>query len=171
MTRHAKFYEAHFAELECLTLGHFIDHHLTVEIPEERVEDAMKIITTRYTPLGVVAAICPWNAPIVLAIGKILPALLAGNTVIVKPSPFTPYSILKLVELAQEVLPPGVLQGLGGSDELGPMITAHPGIAKISFTGTIPTGKRIIEACAKTMKRVTLELSGNDAAKIGRAHV
>merc|ERR1712000_521064 len=123
-------------------------------------------MTTRYTPLGVVGAICPWNFPIILSLGKIIPALLTGNSIIVKPSPYTPYTTLKIVELAQEVLPPAVLQALGGDDKLGPMLTQHPGIAKISFTGSIATGKKIMAACASTLKRVTLELGGNDASII-----
>ena len=81
-------------------------------------------------------------------------------------SPFTPYTGLKLVELAQEIFPPGVVQVVGGSNELGAMLTAHPGIAKISFTGSIATGKKVMEACARTLKRITLELGGNDASII-----
>ena len=99
-----------------------------------------------------------------LAVGKICPALLTGNTIILKPSPWTCYTTLKLVELAQEVLPPGLVQVVGGNDKLGPMLTEHPDIAKISFTGSIATGKKIMAACAPTLKRVTLELGGNDAA-------
>jgi len=128
----------------------------------EKFEDKEKIVTTRYIPLGVVGAICPWNFPLSLAVGKIAPAMLSGCTIIVKPSPFTPYTSLKLVELAQEVFPPGVIQAVGGGDELGPMLVDHPGIAKISFTGSIATGKKIMAACAKTLKRITLELGGND---------
>lgn len=121
-------------------------------------------MTTRYVPLGVVGAICPWNFPLILSVGKIAPALLAGNCIILKPSPYTPYTGLKEVELAQEIFPPGVVQVVGGDDKLGPMLTAHPDIAKISFTGSIATGKKIMAACAGTLKRVTLELGGNDAA-------
>jgi acyl-CoA reductase-like NAD-dependent aldehyde dehydrogenase len=99
-------------------------------------------------------------------VGKIAPALLTGNTMIIKPSPFTPYTGLKLVELAQEILPPGVLQVVGGNNELGAQMTLHPDIAKISFTGSIPTGKKVMAAAAKTLKRVTLELGGNDASII-----
>lgn len=123
-------------------------------------------MTTRYTPLGVVGAICPWNFPIILSMGKVIPALLTGNTIIVKPSPFTPYTTLKAIELAQEVFPAGVVQAIGGDDKLGPMFTQHPDIAKISFTGSIATGKKIMAACAGTLKRVTLELGGNDASII-----
>lgn len=140
------------------------DWHQTLEIPEEKMEDDEKTITTRYTPLGVVGAICPWNFPILLSLGKIIPAVLTGNTIIVKPSPFTPYTTLKVVEIAQDVFPKGVVQVVGGDDALGPMLTAHPGIAKISFTGSIATGKKIMAACAQTLKRVTLELGGNDAS-------
>ncbi|MCJ1419761.1 hypothetical protein MMC32_006117 [Xylographa parallela] len=136
--------------------------HENLRLPEERWEDDEKVIVTRYVPMGVVAAIIPWNFPIVLAIGKICAGLLTGNCVIVKPSPFTPYSALKMVEIAQETFPPGVLQVLGGDDQLGPWLVAHPGIQKINFTGSINTGKKIMAECAKTLKRVTLELGGND---------
>ncbi|KAI9676351.1 MAG: hypothetical protein M1817_000508 [Caeruleum heppii] len=138
-------------------------HHTTLTLPEEKVELDDREVVTSYVPLGVVAAICPWNFPLVLSMGKIAPALVTGNCVIVKPSPFTPYSALKLVEVAQEYFPPGVIQVLGGDDQLGPRMTTHPGIQKISFTGSIATGKKIMESCAKTLKRVTLELGGNDA--------
>lgn len=151
-----------FANSEVVMAKGMIEHHANLEPPVEKYEDAEKIITTRYIPLGVVGAICPWNFPIVLSVGKISPALISGCTIIVKPSPFTPYTALKLVELAQEVFPPGVVQVLGGDDKLGPMLTAHPGIAKISFTGSIATGKKVMEACAKTLKRITLEMGGND---------
>lgn len=98
--------------------------------------------------------------------GKLSSALLSGNTIIVKPSPFTPYTILKFAEMVQKFLPPGVLQALNGDDRMGPMITEHPGIDKISFTGSIATGKRVLMAAAKTLKRVTLELGGNSACII-----
>lgn len=89
---------------------------------------------------------------------KFCPALLAGNTVVVKPSPFSPYATLKLVEIGQSILPPGVLSVLNGKDSLGPVLTSHPLISKISFAGSVATGKKIAEACAKSLKRVTLEL-------------
>jgi acyl-CoA reductase-like NAD-dependent aldehyde dehydrogenase len=127
--------------------------------------DDRKVIQ-RYTPMGVVGAIVPWNYPVLLAVGKIVSAVYTGNTVIVKPSPFTPYCDLKLVELATRFFPPGVVQCLSGDDSLGPMVTEHPGIDKISFTGSIITGKRVMASCARTLKRVTLELGGNDPAII-----
>ncbi|ODM22142.1 hypothetical protein SI65_02988 [Aspergillus cristatus] len=133
-----------------------------LELPEERIEDEERVITTRYVPVGVVAAICPWNFPIVLSIGKISPALLAGCCIIVKPSPFTPYTALKIVELAQYIFPPGVVQVLAGDDTIGPALVNNPRIHKISFTGSIATGKKIMASSAGNLKRVTLELGGND---------
>ena len=134
-------------------------------LPEEVLEDTPdRRVITRHTPLGVVGAIVPWNFPILLAVWKIAPALVAGNTIVVKPSPFTPLCDLKLVELAQELLPPGVLSALSGDDELGKWITAHSGIAKIAFTGSTETGKHVMASAAGTLKRITLELGGNDPA-------
>ncbi|KAK3117435.1 hypothetical protein LTR53_001200 [Teratosphaeriaceae sp. CCFEE 6253] len=141
-------------------------YHLTLALDEERVELQDRTLVTRYTPLGVVAAICPWNFPLVLTIGKVLPALLTGCCVIVKPSPFTPYTTLKIVEIALDIFPPGVFQGLNGDDSLGPAMVTHPDIAKISFTGSVPTGMKIMEQSGSTLKRITLELGGNDAAII-----
>ena len=127
-------------------------------------DDENMKLTVRYVPLGVVGAICPWNFPLVLGMGKIAAALITGNTIIVKPSPFSPYSILKFIELVQNVFPPGVLQALNGDDKLGPQICLHPGIDKISFTGSIATGKKVMQAASSTLKRVTLELGGNSAS-------
>lgn len=112
----------------------------------------------RYTPLGVVVGIVPWNFPVMLCLIKIAPALLTGNTIIVKPSPYTPYCALKLAEIGQKFFPPGVLQTLSGDDNLGPWLTAHPGPAKISFTGSGATGGKVMESASKPLKRVTLEL-------------
>ncbi|KAJ5979827.1 hypothetical protein N7481_007125 [Penicillium waksmanii] len=143
--------------------GTWIRGLTALEIPINTIEETEeRKIIQRYTPLGVCGAIVPWNFPVLLAIGKIAPALYTGNTIIVKPSPFTPYCDLKLVELATQFFPPGVVQVLSGDDSLGPMITEHAGIDKISFTGSIATGKRVMASCAKTLKRVTLELGGND---------
>ncbi|KAF2758634.1 aldehyde dehydrogenase [Pseudovirgaria hyperparasitica] len=155
-----------FATVEVDGVTQFAGFHTTLTIPEERIEDDEKVITTRYTPLGVVGAICPWNFPLILSMGKIAPALLTGNTIIVKPSPFTPYTSLKMVETMQEVFPPGVVQVVGGNNDLGAWLSLHPNVHKISFTGSIATGKKVMEAAAKTLKRVTLELGGNDASII-----
>lgn len=102
-----------------------------MEIKDEKVEDTPeREVFVRYTPLGVCGAIVPWNFPIHLALGKIAPAVISGNTIIVKPSPFTPYCALKLVELAQQFFPPGVVQVLSGDDNLGPLMTSHSDVCK-----------------------------------------
>ncbi|KAL6232479.1 hypothetical protein BDW75DRAFT_217764 [Aspergillus navahoensis] len=133
-------------------------------LPHQILEDEDKQVIIKYEPRGVVAAICPWNYPIMLAFGKIAPALAAGNCVIVKPAPTTPYTALKCVELAQSFFPPGVVQVLADDGTIGPILVDHPGIAHISFTGSTSTGKRIMQTAARTLKKVTLELGGNDAA-------
>lgn len=119
---------------------------------------------TRYVPLGVVGGIVPWNFPILLGVWKIASALLTGNCIVVKPSPFTPLTMLKLGELARDHLPAGVFSVVSGGDELGPLLTEHPGIDKVSFTGSSATGRRVMASAAATLKRLTLELGGNDAA-------
>ena len=133
----------------------------TVHVSEDSPQ---QFIETRYVPLGVICAIAPWNFPVTLAMWKVAPALVAGNTMVLKPSPFTPLCTLKIGELLRDVFPPGVLNIISGGDALGPMMTSHPGFAKISFTGSTATGKRVMESAAKDLKRVTLELGGNDAA-------
>lgn len=137
------------------------------DVPVDVAEDTEeRRVEVHHEPLGVVAAIVPWNFPFLLAIWKIAPALITGNTMVLKPSPFTPLCALKLGELSRDILPPGVLNVISGDDALGPMMTAHPGFAKISFTGSTATGKRVMEAASKDLKRITLELGGNDAAII-----
>ncbi|KAL8721223.1 MAG: hypothetical protein Q9225_002035, partial [Loekoesia sp. 1 TL-2023] len=139
----------------------------TMKLSEEVIEDSEdRQVITRYTPMGVVCGIVPWNFPILLAVGKIAPAVYTGNTIIIKPSPYTPYCNLKLAELGMQIFPPGVLQALSGEEDLGPMFTTHPDIDKISFTGSIATGKKVMAAASPTLKRVTLELGGNDPAII-----
>ncbi|MCE8018723.1 aldehyde dehydrogenase family protein [Halomonas sp. MCCC 1A11036] len=117
-----------------------------------------------YAPLGVVGLIVPWNFPLCLAIWKLAPALMTGNTAILKPSPYTPLTALRLAELAEDILPPGVLTVLTGDDALGQWMVDHPGIAKISFTGSAATGRKVMTGAATHLKRVTLELGGNDPA-------
>ena len=121
-------------------------------------------IEVRRKPFGVVGAITPWNFPLLLAIWKIAPALLAGNTVVLKPSPFTPLTTLKLGEILRDVVPAGVLNIVSGGNDLGAWISSHPVVRKVSFTGSVATGKKISVAAAPDLKRVTLELGGNDAA-------
>ena len=117
-------------------------------------------------PLGVVASITPWNWPLMIAVWHILPALRTGNTVVIKPSPFTPLSTLRMVALMNEVLPPGVVNAIASDDQLdniGAAMAAHPDIRKVVFTGSCGTGKKVYATAAETMKRLTLELGGNDA--------
>lgn len=134
---------------------------LPVKVNDESAEHKS---VTRHIPLGVVGAIAPWNYPIGLSAFKIASALLTGNTVVLKPSPFTPLTTLKIGELMQTILPAGVLTVVCGSEQLGPWMTGHPGFAKISFTGSTATGKRVMAGAAPTLKHLTLELGGNDAA-------
>ena len=136
---------------------------LPTEILHENDEER---ILVHYTPLGVVAAIVPWNFPIVLLMVKLAPALVAGNTLIIKPAPTTPLATLKIGELCQQILPPGVVNIVTDENELGPLISAHPDIRKIAFTGSTPTGRKVMEGAAPTLKRLTLELGGNDAALV-----
>jgi acyl-CoA reductase-like NAD-dependent aldehyde dehydrogenase len=139
------------------TAGLQIPVEVIADTPENRIE-------VRRRPLGVVAAITPWNYPLLLGVWKIAPALLAGNTVVIKPSPFTPLTTLALGALLRDVLPPGVLNVVSGGDGLGAWMTSHPVPRKISFTGSTETGKLVAAAAAPDLKRLTLELGGNDAA-------
>jgi acyl-CoA reductase-like NAD-dependent aldehyde dehydrogenase len=131
---------------------------------ETLLDNAERHIELRYRPLGVAGIITPWNAPVNLAAGPLASALYTGNCAIIKPSPFTPLTTLRIGEILREVFPAGVVNVLAGGDELGALLTAHPGIDKISFTGSVATGKQVMASCAGTLKRVTLELGGNDAA-------
>lgn len=117
-------------------------------------------------PLGVVGSITPWNFPVMIAVWHILPALRTGNTVVIKPSPFTPLSTLRLVEIMNTVLPAGVVNAVSADDQhdnIGAAMSGHPDIRKIVFTGSCATGQKVMQGAAETMKRLTLELGGNDA--------
>ena len=128
-----------------------------------RADDQARIVQQR-TPLGVVAAITPWNFPLVLLMAKLAPALVAGNCVVVKPAPTTPLTTLLLGNLCAELLPPGVVNIIADDNDLGSLLTRHPDVAKVAFTGSTPTGRRVMESAAPSLKRLTLELGGNDAA-------
>ncbi len=138
---------------------------LSLDLPVETLEDtADRRTQTHRVPLGVVGAILPWNYPILLLVWKIVPALVAGNAIVIKPSPYTPLTTLRIGELIAPHLPPGLVNIVSGGDDLGRWLTEHQGIAKISFTGSSATGQRIAASAASTMKRLTLEMGGNDAA-------
>lgn len=135
-----------------------------LSLPEETIQDdAAGKITVRRKPIGVVGSITPWNWPLMIAVWHLMPALRVGCTVVIKPSPFTPLSTLRLVSLMNEVLPAGVVNVVTGGADIGGHLSRHPGIDKMVFTGSIDTGKKIMSAAAQALRRVTLELGGNDA--------
>ncbi|WP_292024009.1 MULTISPECIES: aldehyde dehydrogenase family protein [unclassified Brevundimonas] len=151
-------FEINAAGQWCLATSSYADPVTVVEdTPEHRIE-------THHVPIGVVGAISPWNFPVLLSMWKIGPALLAGNTMVLKPSPFTPMTVLKIGQLLRSVLPAGVLNLITGGDHLGPLMTSHEAFGKISFTGSTATGRKVMQSAAPTLKRLTLELGGNDAA-------
>ncbi|MFG2004711.1 aldehyde dehydrogenase family protein [Spirillospora sp. NPDC048911] len=153
------------ATMEVVGAGVWLKYFAELELPREVIQDDDRaFVEVVRRPMGVVAAITPWNYPLLLAIWKLAPALLAGNTVVLKPSPYTPLSSLKLGEILRDVLPPGVFNVVTGGNELGAWMTAHDVPRKISFTGSVATGKRVAAAAASDLKRVTLELGGNDPA-------
>tara|TARA_R110002126_G_scaffold24368_3_gene84904 strand:+ start:6116 stop:7561 length:1446 start_codon:yes stop_codon:yes gene_type:complete len=155
------------AKQEILGASYWFASTADLELEVDITEDTdVRRIEVHHAPLGVVCGIVPWNFPVLLASWKIAPALLTGNTLVLKPSPYTPLCALKIGELLSDVFPAGVLNILSGGDELGPWMTAHEGFAKISFTGSTATGKRVMEAASRDLKRITLELGGNDAAII-----
>jgi acyl-CoA reductase-like NAD-dependent aldehyde dehydrogenase len=153
------------ARAEVIGAGVWLKYFARLEMPREVIQDDERAFTEVVRrPLGVVAAITPWNYPVMLAAWKIAPALLAGNTMVLKPSPFTPLATLRMGEILAEVLPPGVLNVVSGGDDLGRRMTAHPVPRKISFTGSVAAGRHVAATAAPDLKRITLELGGNDPA-------
>ena len=153
------------AMIEVYGAAAWLQYYAALELPREVIQDddnAFAEVVRR--PLGVVAAITPWNFPLILASWKIAPALLAGNTMVLKPSPYTPLATLKLGEVLRGVLPDGVVNVVSGGDGLGAWMTSHPVPRKVSFTGSVETGKKVAASAAPDLKRITLELGGNDPA-------
>lgn len=139
--------------------------HANNELPLETVHDRDDgIFVEQRSPLGVVAGIAPWNFPLILIVGKIAAALNVGNTMVAKPAPSTPLTTALLGEVACNILPPGVLNIIIDDNDLGQRLTEHEAVAKISFTGSTATGKRVMESASASLKRLTLELGGNDVA-------
>ncbi|HAU21709.1 MAG TPA: aldehyde dehydrogenase, partial [Erythrobacter sp.] len=137
----------------------------TLELQDVINEDSeTRLMRTRRVPVGVVGGIVPWNFPVMMAIQKIVPAMLSGCTIVLKPSPFTPLTTLRIAELIADKVPAGVVNIITGEEALGPLITSHPDIDKITFTGSTATGKKIMEGASADLKRITLELGGNDAS-------
>jgi acyl-CoA reductase-like NAD-dependent aldehyde dehydrogenase len=140
--------------------------HYTADLPlnaKVLQDDEEAVLELHRRPIGVVGSITPWNFPLIIAIWHIMPAIRAGNTVVNKPSPMTPLTTLRMVELINEVLPAGVVNCIAGEDTLGAGISSHPDIGKVVFTGSCATGKKVMANAAETMKRLTLEMGGNDA--------
>ena len=136
----------------------------SLDLPVEVIQDDDETrIEVHRKPLGVVGSITPWNWPLMIAIWHVMPALRTGNTVVIKPSPFTPVATTRFFELANEVLPAGVINVVHGEGEVGGAMSSHGDINKMIFTGSTATGKRIMEASSVNLKRLTLELGGNDA--------
>jgi acyl-CoA reductase-like NAD-dependent aldehyde dehydrogenase len=127
------------------------------------IDDADTHAVLHYRPVGVVGAIGPWNWPMMITIWQVAPALRMGNTVVVKPSEYTPLSVLALVDVLNSVLPADVLSAVAGGREVGARLSSHPDVDKLMFTGSTATGQAIIKSSADTVKRLTLELGGNDA--------
>jgi acyl-CoA reductase-like NAD-dependent aldehyde dehydrogenase len=143
----------------------FIRYFSTMELAPKVLEDSKhRRVEQHRRPLGVVAAIIPWNFPMLMACGKLGPALVTGNTMVIKPAPTTPLTTLLMGEVATGILPPGVLNVVTDQNDLGGLLTSHPDVRKVSFTGSTATGKKVMASAADTVKRVTLELGGNDAA-------
>lgn len=145
-------------------LLHFAQREYNLEkVLKDTAEES---VIEKRVPLGVVGGITPWNFPPLMAAWKIAEALMTGNTFVLKPSPYTPLTSLLLGEMLMDVFPPGVINVVSGQDKVGQWLTEHPDVAKISFTGSTRTGKKIQAATSGTLKRLTLELGGNDAAVV-----
>jgi acyl-CoA reductase-like NAD-dependent aldehyde dehydrogenase len=143
----------------------WIRYTASLDLPVEVIQDNDDArIEVHRKPVGVVGSITPWNYPLLITCWHIIPGLLAGCTVVAKPSEYTPLTVLKAMHLISDILPPGVINIVTGRGDLGAAMSAHEGIDKMVFTGSTRTGKRIMESAAGNLKRLTLELGGNDAA-------
>ena len=178
LTRMLDVLEANLADLDALTLRergtvygesyaavmwgrHVVETPLQVDVVEDTPTRQVRVVRR---PVGVVAAIAPWNAPILMIVDKVMAALVGGNTVVAKPSPFTSLATMHLARLWKDVVPPGVLNVIAGDDEVGKAMVAHPDVRMISFTGSVGGGRHIAASAAAGLKNVLLELGGNDAA-------
>jgi acyl-CoA reductase-like NAD-dependent aldehyde dehydrogenase len=145
----------------------FIRYLAGLDLPMRLIEEtAGRRVEMHRKPLGVVGAIIPWNFPVLVAAFKFPPALLAGNTIVIKPAPTTPLTTLRLGELFAGVFPAGVVNIVTDQNDLGERLTGHPDVAKISFTGSTATGRKVMGSAAETLKRLTLELGGNDPSLV-----
>jgi acyl-CoA reductase-like NAD-dependent aldehyde dehydrogenase len=155
------------ATTEAMGMAAFFRYFASLDLPVRVIEDSTgRKVEAFRRPLGVVGAIIPWNYPLLILAFKLPRALLAGNTLIVKPAPTTPLSSLKFAELIADLLPKGVLNFITDANDLGDALTHHPDVRKISFTGSTATGRKVMASAAETLKRITLELGGNDAGVV-----
>src|SRR3984885_9148289 len=153
------------ATAEVMGMAGFFRYLGSLDLPMKVIEDSDgRRVEAFRRPLGVIGAIIPWNYPLMIIGFKVPPALLAGNTVVLKPAPTTPLSTLRFAELVAGLLPKGVLNVVTDANDLGEAMTRHPDIRKISFTGSTATGQKVMASAAATLKRITLELGGNDAS-------
>ena len=149
---------------EVYGMAAFCRYFASLDLPVKVIEDSDgRKVEAHHSPLGVVGAIVPWNFPLILLAFKLPPALIAGNTIVIKPAPTTPLSTLRVAELIRDVAPPGVINVITDLNDLGAALTAHPDVRKISFTGSTATGAKVMAGAAGLLKRITLELGGNDA--------
>jgi acyl-CoA reductase-like NAD-dependent aldehyde dehydrogenase len=145
----------------------FLRYFAGMEIPIEIAQDDADLrVEVHHRPLGVVVGIAPWNFPVLIGLNKVGPALVLGNTMVLKPAPTTPAATLMVGEIAKDILPPGVLNIIADANDLGGYLTSHPDVAKVSFTGSTVTGKKVAASAASSLKRLTLELGGNDAGVV-----
>ncbi|MEU4143015.1 aldehyde dehydrogenase family protein [Streptomyces parvulus] len=152
---------------EVLGASMWLDHYAGLDLPGTLLQDDDQAYAEAVLrPLGVVTAITPWNFPVYIGVAKLAMALRAGNTVVLKPSPYTPLSTLLAGEILAEALPAGVVNVVTGRDHLGPLVTGHPLVRKITFTGSTATGRAIAQAAASRFLPLTLEMGGNDAAVV-----
>lgn len=142
----------------------FCRYFCSLDLPVETIDDSDgRKVEAHHMPLGVVGAIVPWNFPLILMAFKLPPALIAGNSIVIKPAPTTPLSTLRIAELIKDIAPAGVVNFITDLNDLGAPMTAHPDVRKISFTGSTATGAKVMAGAAGLLKRITLELGGNDA--------
>ena len=152
------------ATIELFGASAFFRYFTSLDLPVQVLSDSPAgRVEIHRKPLGVIGAIIPWNFPLMLMAFKLAPGLIAGNTFVVKPAPTTPLATLRFAELIKDVVPPGVLNFVTDANDLGNALTSHPDVRKVSFTGSTATGRKVMASAADTLKRITLELGGNDA--------
>lgn len=149
---------------EVYGMAAFFRYFTSLDLPVQVLDDSdARRVEAHRKPLGVIGAIVPWNFPLILMAFKVPPALLAGNTVVLKPAPTTPLTSLKFGEIIKDIVPAGVVNVIADDNDLGAPLTAHPDVRKVSFTGSTATGAKVMAGAAGLLKRITLELGGNDA--------